>query len=111
MSEYERVEAGERKLTDIISGYLNPMEHVPSALAQQQAAEALKLENGDTEEEDEEEEEQHEGGLDPEVAFERFDAIRKQLKKTENAFLAMVATAIPARKTLLIWQTCLSTSS
>ena len=85
VTEYERVEAGERKLTDIISGYLNPMEHVPSALAQQQAAEALKLENGDTEEEDEEEEEQHEGGLDPEVAFERFDAIRKQLKKTENA--------------------------
>ena len=85
ITEYERVEAGERKLTDIISGYLNPMEHVPSALAQQQAAEALKLENGDTEEEEEEEEEQHEGGLDPEVAFERFDAIRKQLKKTENA--------------------------
>ena len=85
VAEYERVEAGERKLTDIISGYLNPMEHVPSAMAQQQAAEALKLENGDTEEEDEEEEEQHEGGLDPEEAFERFDAIRKQLKKTENA--------------------------
>ena len=85
VAEYEKVEAGERKLTDIISGYLNPMEHVPSALAQQQAAEALKLENGDTEEEDEEEEEQHEGGLDPEEAFERFDAIRKQLKKTESS--------------------------
>ena len=85
IAEYERVEAGERKLTDIISGYLNPMEHVPSALAQQQAAEALKLENGEEEdEEDEEEEEQHEGGLDPEEAFERFDAIRKQLIKTEK---------------------------
>jgi RNA polymerase primary sigma factor len=85
ITEYEKVEAGERKLVDIISGYLNPMEHVPSALAQQQAAEALKLENGDDAEEEEEEEEQHEGGLDPEVAFERFDAIRKQLKKTENS--------------------------
>jgi RNA polymerase primary sigma factor len=85
VAEYEKVEAGERKLTDIISGYLNPMEHVPSALAQQQAAEALKLENGDDDEEEEEEEEQHEGGLDPEEAFERFDAIRKQLKKTENS--------------------------
>ena len=81
VAEYEKVEAGEKKLTDIISGYLNPMEHVPSALAQQQAAEALKLENG---EEEEEEEEQHEGGLDPEVAFERFDTIRKQLKKTDT---------------------------
>jgi RNA polymerase primary sigma factor len=85
ITEYEKVEAGERKLVDIISGYLNPMEHVPSALAQQQAAEALKLENGDDDEEEEEEEEQHEGGLDPEVAFERFDAIRKQLKKTEKS--------------------------
>ncbi len=84
IAEYERVEAGERKLTDIISGYLNPMEHVPSALAQQQAAEALKLENGEEEDEEEEEEEQHEGGLDPEEAFERFDAIRKQLIKTEK---------------------------
>ena len=83
VAEYEKVEAGEKKLTDIISGYLNPMEHVPSALAQQQAAEALKLENGEVEEE-EEEEEQHEGGLDPEVAFERFDTIRKQLKKTDT---------------------------
>jgi len=85
IAEYEKVEAGERKLTDIISGYLNPMEHVPSALAQQQAAEALKLENGDDDEdEDEEEEERHEGGLDPEEAFQRFDEIRKQLKKTET---------------------------
>ena len=83
IAEYEKVEAGEKKLTDIISGYLNPMEHVPSALAQQQAAEALKLENPE-EAEEEEEEEQHEGGLDPEVAFERFDAIRKQLKKTDT---------------------------
>ena len=83
IAEYEKVESGEKKLTDIISGYLNPMEHVPSALAQQQAAEALKLENGE-EEEEEEEEEQHEGGLDPEVAFERFDTIRKQLKKTDT---------------------------
>jgi RNA polymerase primary sigma factor len=85
IAEYEKVEAGEKKLVDIISGYLNPMEHVPSALAQQQAAEALKLENGDDDDEEEEEEEQHEGGLDPEEAFERFDAIRKQLKKTEKS--------------------------
>jgi len=83
IAEYEKVEAGDKKLTDIISGYLNPMEHVPSALAQQQAAEALKLENPE-EAEEEEEEQQHEGGLDPEVAFERFDTIRKQLKKTDT---------------------------
>ena len=84
VEEYEKVESGERKLTDIISGYLNPMEHVPSALAQQQAAEALK-EESDDEDDDDVDDEQHEGGLDPEEAFERFDAIRKQLKKTEKS--------------------------
>jgi len=86
IAEWDKVVAGERKLTDIISGYLNPMEHVPSALAQQQAAEAAeaeKIANGETPEEDEEEEEEHEGGLDPEEAQERFEAIRAQLKKTD----------------------------
>ena len=91
IAEYDQVEAGERKLTDIISGYLNPMEHVPSALAQQQAAEALKVEaseNNDDDDDDSdtiEEEEEHEGGLDPEEALQRFTAIRDQLKKTEKA--------------------------
>ena len=86
IAEWDNVLAGERKLTDIISGYLNPMEHVPSAMAQQQAAEAAeaeKLANGETLDEDEEEEEEHEGGLDPEEAQERFEAIRAQLKKTD----------------------------
>ena len=44
IQEWDKVLEGEKKLTDIISGYLNPMEHVPSALAQQQAAEAAEAE-------------------------------------------------------------------
>ena len=86
VAEWDRVVAGERKLTDVISGYLNPMEHVPSALAQQQAAEAAeaeKIANGEAPVEDEEEEEEHEGGLDPEEAQQRFEEIRAQLKKTD----------------------------
>jgi RNA polymerase primary sigma factor len=86
VAEWDRVVAGERKLTDVISGYLNPMEHVPSALAQQQAAEAAeaeKLANGEVPDEDEEEEEEHEGGLDPVEAEQRFEEIRAQLKKTD----------------------------
>ena len=83
IQEWDRVIAGERKLTDIISGYLDPMEHVPSALAQQQAAEAEKLENGDDDDDDDDQEE-NEGGLDPEEAERRFEEIRAQLKKTET---------------------------
>jgi len=87
IGEWDKVVAGDKKLTDLISGYLNPMEHVPSALAQQQAAEALeaeKIANGE-EIDEEEEEEQHEGGLDPEVATERFEEIRIQLIKADKA--------------------------
>jgi RNA polymerase primary sigma factor len=87
IGEWDKVVAGDKKLTDLISGYLNPMEHVPSALAQQQAAEALeaeKIANGE-EIDEEEEEEQHEGGLDPEVATERFEEIRTQLIKADKA--------------------------
>mgnify|MGYP002632722603 CR=1 FL=1 len=85
IAEWDKVLLGERKLTDLISGYLNPMEHVPSALAQQQAAEAEKLANGGSDDdEDEDEEEQHEGGLDPEEANRRFEEIREQLVKTER---------------------------
>ncbi|MCT2530148.1 RNA polymerase sigma factor RpoD [SAR92 clade bacterium H921] len=87
MDDWDKVIAGDKKLTDIISGYLNPMEHVPSALAQQQAAEAAeaeKIANGE-EIDEEEEEEEHEGGLDPELAAERFEEIRSQMIKADKS--------------------------
>ncbi|MDC3199529.1 RNA polymerase sigma factor RpoD [Porticoccaceae bacterium] len=87
IAEWDKVVEGERKLTDVISGYLNPMEHVPSALAQQQAAEAVEAEriaNGE-EIDEEEEEEEHEGGLDPEEATQRFEEIRALMIKTDKS--------------------------
>ncbi len=97
---WDKVIAGDKKLTDLISGYLNPMEHVPSALAQQQAAEAAEAEriaNGE-EIEEKEEEEQHEGGLDPEVATERFEEIRKQLIKAEKSVAKTGRSSDPSLK-------------
>ena len=88
IAEWDKVLEGEKKLTDIISGYLNPMEHVPSALAQQQAAEAAeaeKLANGEEIDEDGNQDDEHEGGLDPEEATERFEEIRSMLIKTEKS--------------------------
>ena len=97
---WDKVIAGEKKLTDLISGYLNPMEHVPSALAQQQAAEAAEAEriaNGE-EIEEKEEEEQHEGGLDPEVATERFEEIRRQLTKADKSVTKTGRSSDPSLK-------------
>ena len=88
IAEWDKVLEGEKKLTDIISGYLNPMEHVPSALAQQQAAEAAeaeKLANGEEIDEDGDHDDEHEGGLDPEEATERFEEIRSMLIKTDKS--------------------------
>lgn len=87
ISEWDLVLDGERKLSDIISGYLNPMEHVPSALAQQQAAEAEKLANGGDDDEDDSgsEDDENDGGLDPEEATRRFEEIRELLVKTERS--------------------------
>ena len=65
ISEYDLIETDERKLADILIGYLNPMEHVPSALAQ---AEAAKKEDG-TEEDDDDDDEPT--GLDPIEAKEQ----------------------------------------
>ena len=88
LDDYDKIAVGERKLTDIISGYLNPMDNVPSALAQQQAAEALKIENnvdGSEESDDDTEDNEHDGGLDPEEASQRFEAIRKVQTKTKRS--------------------------
>ena len=89
LDDYDKIAIGERRLTDIISGYLNPMDNVPSALAQQQAAEALKIESnevsGDDADDGDSEENEHDGGLDPEEASHRFEAIRKVQIKTQRS--------------------------
>ncbi|OUS13773.1 RNA polymerase sigma factor RpoD [Gammaproteobacteria bacterium 53_120_T64] len=82
VAQYELVQKGERRLVEIIAGYLNPVEHVPSALEQSKKDAAAVLAG---EKEEEEEEEQHEGGLDPEEAATRFGDIHKQNEKTKRA--------------------------
>lgn len=82
VAQYELVQKGERRLVEIIAGYLNPVDHVPSALEQSKKDAAAILAG---EKEEEEEEEQHEGGLCPEEAANRFGAIHKQNDKTKRS--------------------------
>ncbi|MGB5147788.1 MAG: RNA polymerase sigma factor RpoD [Porticoccaceae bacterium] len=90
LAEYELIATGERRLGDIIAGYLNPMENVPSALsiatkaAELAAAKALNAEDDDDDDADTEVEED-EGGLDIEEARRRFDEIRRQNEKTKRS--------------------------
>ncbi|MCL4142446.1 UNVERIFIED_CONTAM: hypothetical protein GTU68_067144, partial [Idotea baltica] len=81
LAEYDLVTKEERRLNEVIGGYLNPQEYVPSAL-EQAALKAERLENG---EEEEEEEDEKPTGPDPEEAKERFAELKKVWKKAQKA--------------------------
>ncbi|MFA7555314.1 MAG: RNA polymerase sigma factor RpoD [Spongiibacteraceae bacterium] len=75
LDDYDKVATEERRLTDILIGYLDPTDVVPPA-AQQAAAAAL----GDDDDEDE-----TPSGPDPEEAAIRFEEIRQQQIKLDQA--------------------------
>ncbi|MFU8764162.1 MAG: sigma-70 family RNA polymerase sigma factor, partial [Haliea sp.] len=76
LDEYEQVVNEERRLGDVIIGYLDPAEHVPSAA---EVAEAAEHDNSD---------EETESGPDPVEAKKRFTALKRQFVKTEKAIAA-----------------------
>ncbi len=80
MNEYDLVEAGERRLPDVISGWLDPYDQTPTPPEAQPA----KDENSDDDDSDDDEDDNN-NGIDPEVARERFEELRAQLKKTNAA--------------------------
>ncbi|MEX2487908.1 MAG: RNA polymerase sigma factor RpoD, partial [Pseudomonadales bacterium] len=76
LEAYDRSQTEEGRLSDILIGFLDPTEHVPPA-AQVVPGEVANDEDGEAEEE--------EKGPDPKMAAERFEALRKQLKKSQRA--------------------------
>ncbi len=76
IEEYELVEKEERRLPDVISGWLDPSDDVPSPVVVAPVQDA-----GDDDDDDEE----SSNGVDPEEARQRFDELKKQQLKTEKA--------------------------
>ncbi|WP_295877013.1 RNA polymerase sigma factor RpoD [uncultured Zhongshania sp.] len=74
LGEYNKVVAEERRLGDIMSGYLDPADNVPSPQAQ--AAAAAEASDDD---------EEAVSGPDPEEAKIRFAALQKQSDKVEKS--------------------------
>ena len=111
LAEYDLIAAGERRLADIIAGYLNPMDHVPSALSiATKAAEPIAAKGAvgvDEEDEEAEEEEaaadveEDDGGLDIEEARRRFDEIRRQNDKTKRSLARGDRKSTAVQKNLL----------
>ena len=98
LSEYELVKKEERRLADILTGYLNPMEHVPSASQVAAAAESAaenknKADKADktdktdkTDKKDKKDkDDEKDNGPDPVEAKKRFDSLRKQYDKSVRA--------------------------
>ena len=73
LDEYDLVAKEERRLGDIIVGYLDPADHVPSAA---EVAESAPADDSDDE---------TESGPDPVEAKKRFTALKRQYNKTEKA--------------------------
>ena len=74
LSEYDLVEKEERRLADVIIGWLDPADDVPPAGPQKSSAD--KSDDDD---------DAVETGVDPEEAKKRFGELRKQLEKVEKA--------------------------
>ena len=90
LSEFDEVLAGDRRINDVLTGYLNPADPIGDALAAKAAEAALaEIEANKTEEQraqeaeeaeaagdNDDEEEEEETGLNLEEAAERFDELR-----------------------------------
>ncbi len=76
LDEYDLVAKDEKRLADIMVGYLDPTENVPSAAEAAEAAEAAPPVDDD--------EEEAETGPDPIEAKKRFTALKRQFNKTEK---------------------------
>ena len=90
LEQFDKVEADELRLTDIISGFVDPNEeettaptatHIGSELSESD----LEDEDKDLEEDEEAEESEEETGIDPEVAREKFLELRNSYDKMANA--------------------------
>jgi len=83
LAEYDLVAKEERRLADIMVGYLDPAEDVPSALEIAEAAQAAQAaQNAPATSDDDDEE--VDTGPDPVEAKKRFTALKRQNNKTEK---------------------------
>ncbi|WP_417657710.1 RNA polymerase sigma factor RpoD [Pseudidiomarina aestuarii] len=88
LEQWDTCEAEEMRLTDIISGFIDPNEvdtapvaatHIGSELSKEE------LEDEDDDDDDDDDDDANEGGIDPEFARQKFGELRDQYEKTRAA--------------------------
>ncbi|MBE7373230.1 RNA polymerase sigma factor RpoD [Pseudomonas lopnurensis] len=92
LADYERVTSEGGRLSDILSGYIDPdddgaaaPQEVEPAAPQTTAKPAADDKDDEDEDDSDSEEEEGDGGPDPEVARARFGAVAEQLEKANKA--------------------------
>ena len=93
LSEYDRVVAESGRLSDVLSGYLDPDDDGASVgpaediepMLQTSAKSSVDVDKDEDEEGEGDEEEEGDGGPDPEITRQRFAAISEQLANTQEA--------------------------
>jgi len=92
MDEYDMVEKEERRLSDVISGWLDPAEQVQAAtpVTPESKIDSAKDDKDDDDDDDDDndddsDDDENATGIDPEYARERFDELRVQLEKANQA--------------------------
>jgi RNA polymerase primary sigma factor len=90
VDEYSLVEKEERRLVDVIAGWLNPADDVPSPTPNVQAAppaskaKAAKSDDDEDDDSSSDDDDSNDSGVDPQEAKDRFTALAKQLIKAEK---------------------------
>ncbi|OEE79842.1 RNA polymerase sigma factor RpoD [Vibrio genomosp. F6] len=109
LEQFDKVLAEELRLTDIISGFVDPNDdgtaaptatHIGSELAETDLADEDKDEN----EEEEEDEEEEDTGIDPELALEKFTDLRNSYQNRQLAINEHGADSAKAAKATELMQ-------
>ncbi|WP_096085396.1 RNA polymerase sigma factor RpoD [Agaribacterium haliotis] len=82
VSEFDLIAEGERRMPDVISGWLDPAEEVQAATPINQ--DNSKNDDADNDDDNSDDEDENAGGIDPEYAKERFDELRAALENAEK---------------------------
>ena len=89
LEQYDRVEAGEARLSDMITGFVDPNAEAEIApTATHVGSELSEEERNDDTEEDDEDEEEDDNSIDPELAREKFNDLRVQYEKARTVIKA-----------------------
>lgn len=87
LEQYDRVEAEEARLSDIITGFVDPNAEEDLAPTATNVGSELSSEdlNDDDEQEDEDDDSEDDNSIDPELARQKFSELREQYEKTRVA--------------------------